>query len=210
MNKWGLLAGFVLLILVVIFPFIAQDATFSGDIGQIDPILQTINLGDMRIEPAYAVTDPDKGVRAYDVVSETTKQVLEVNKDKFEDEFIVIDFDLVDINDNDVDVEQVKAGIINPLIKDVNYVVSVYNKQAFTESNQLKDGAKPLTSTQYRWALFTEAAEGLEVEDREVIQPSWLDDGASYDAIFTPPSEVIKTAGVENIGGAAISGVSQG
>lgn len=210
MNKWGILAGFVLLILVVIFPFIAQDATFSGDIGQIDPILQTINLGDMRIEPAYAVTDPDKGVRAYDVVSETTKQVLEVNKDKFEDEFIVIDFDLVDINDNEVDVEQVKAGIINPLIKDVNYVVSVYNKQAFTESNQLKDGAKPLTSTQYSWALFTEAAEGLEVEDREVIQPSWLDEGASYDAILTPPSEVIKTAGAENIGESEVSGVVQG
>lgn len=195
MNKWGLLAGFILLILVVIFPFVAQDATFSGDIAQIDPILQTINLGDMRLEPAYAQSTPDKGVRAYDVVAETTKQVLDTNKDKFKDEFIVIDFDLVDINDNNVDVEQVKAGIINPLIKDVSYIVSVYNKQAFTESNSLKEGATPLTSTHYRWALFTEAAEGLEVEEREVIQPSWLDEGASYDSITTPPSTVVTTPG---------------
>lgn len=191
MNKWGLLGGFILLILVVIFPFIAQDATFSGDIGQIDPILQTINLGDMRLEPAYAQATPDKGVRAYDVVAETTKQVLDTNKDKFKDEFIVIDFDLVDINDNNVDVEQVKAGIINPLIKDVSYIVSVYNKQAFTEANSLKEGATPLTSTHYRWALFTEAAEGLEVEEREVIQPSWLDAGASYDSISTSPGSLV-------------------
>lgn len=191
MNKWGLLAGFILLILVVIFPFIAQDATFSGDIAQIDPILQTINLGDMRLEPAYAQATPDKGVRAYDVVAETTKQVLDTNKDKFKDEFIVIDFDLVDINNNNVDVEQVKAGIINPLIKDVSYIVSVYNKQAFTEANSLKEGATPLTSTHYRWALFTEAAEGLDVEEREVIQPSWLDEGAEYDSITTPPGSVV-------------------
>lgn len=191
MNKWGLLAGFILLILVVIFPFVAQDATFSGDIAQIDPILQTINLGDMRLEPAYAQTTPDKGVRAYDVVAETTKQVLDTNKDKFKEEFIVIDFDLVDINDNNVDVEQVKAGIINPLIKDVSYIVSVYNKQAFTEANSLKEGATPLTSTHYRWALFTEAAEGLEVEEREVIQPSWLDAGASYDSITTSPGSLV-------------------
>ena len=191
MNKWGLLGGFILLILVVIFPFIAQDATFSGDIAQIDPILQTINLGDMRLEPAYAQATPDKGVRAYDVVAETTKQVLDTNKDKFKDEFIVIDFDLVDINDNNVDVEQVKAGIINPLIKDVSYIVSVYNKQAFTEANSLKEGATPLTSTHYRWALFTEAAEGLEVEEREVIQPSWLDAGASYDSITTSPGSLV-------------------
>lgn len=169
----------------------AQDATFSGDIAQIDPILQTINLGDMRLEPAYAQATPDKGVRAYDVVAETTKQVLDTNKDKFKDEFIVIDFDLVDINDNNVDVEQVKAGIINPLIKDVSYIVSVYNKQAFTEANSLKEGATPLTSTHYRWALFTEAAEGLDVEEREVIQPSWLDAGASYDSITTPPGSVV-------------------
>lgn len=197
MNKWGLLAGFVLLIVVVIFPFIAQDATFSGDIAQVDPVLQTINLGDMRIEPAYVEGAPDKGVRAYDAIAETTKQVLEANKEKFKEEFIVIDFNLVDGEGNEVNVEQVKAGIINPLITEVGYIVSVYNKKAFTEGNQLKPNATPLTSTQYRWGLYTEAAVGLNVEDREAIKPSWLDEGASYDTVLTPPSEVITTGGAE-------------
>lgn len=195
MNKWGLLAGFVLLIVVVIFPFIAQDATFSGDIAQVDPVLQTINLGDMRIEPAYEEGNPDKGVRAYDAIAETTKQVLEANKEKFKDELIVIDFNLKDINGNEVNVEQVKAGIINPLVTDVGYIVSVYNKKAFTDTNELKPNATPLTSTQYRWGLYTEAAVGLEVEDREVVEPSWLDTGASYDATTLTPVEII-TSGV--------------
>lgn len=191
MNKWGLLAVFVLLIAVVIFPFIAQDATFSGDIAQVDPILQTINLGDMRIEPAYAADNPDKGVRAYDVIAETTKQVLETNQGKFADEYIIIDFDLVDIEGNEVNVDSVKDKIINPLVKEVGYVISVYNKQAFTDSNTLKADAKPLTSTQYRWEVYTDAAEDLEAGTRAEVLPSWLDEGATYNGTMFAPVDIV-------------------
>lgn len=176
----------MLVFLFGVLPYFAQNTSFTGDTSQISPILQTLNVGAMRTDPIYGeevlgkdgvtYTNTEKGVRASDVIAEVNKQVMEQNSGKFDDEVIAIEFMLEDSEGNAIDVAQVKNGTINPLATKVGYIVNVYSKNAFKgnlPTNGLKPNAKPMTSTQYQWSLYTSAGEKVEFNDRDEEKPTW-------------------------------------
>lgn len=198
MNKWAGLGAVLLVIVAFVAIYFSQDAAFDEDVSLVDPITQTMTLGAMRVDPKYVedVTVEDngfrrteKGVRAKDVMNEANKQILTNNEGKFSDEVILTQFRFTPVGGEPLSLTQSDVAMgANPVVSEVNFIVEVYNKESFIDGNPngaLKDGATPLTSTQYEWGVFTDAAKEIEDIEKPEVYEGIRYDGHDEPSIFS-------------------------
>lgn len=162
MSKW-LVSGVILLLAIIgLVTYFSQGNTFISSTSEVDPVIKTVNLGQMRTDPGIVDRNKgDKGFYAKDAVAEIKRQVLEENSGRLNDNVIAIEFKFLDVEGREIPYEEVMLkDNKDVLIDEIRYIVNLYKPEAFTDSTYkvLKPNATPVGSTQYAWSLYRKDA----------------------------------------------------
>lgn len=204
-----------MVIVVTLIPFFAQNNSLQGDVSSVNPVLPTVTMGAMRLDPVYTddpntsvehtlsdgrkktVKHASKGVRALDIKAEIAKQVMTSTRLHLGNQAVEITYQMRPAGTKGFVDGSIFTESNNPVVEEVNFWVNIYNKNSYKDGDTkkgLKSGAKPVTSTQYRWGLFTEyAAKNIEEQSRTRINNTWVDDNFNVGAI-TPVDNLAKTS----------------
>lgn len=195
MNKFAIPSIIVLIMLIALIPYFSQDTAFNSDVSVMEPIIPSVNVGVMRLDPVYyeqnngvevlsngkVVKHASKGINAMDATMELAKQLNDSVGNHLGNQVAVVSYRLRD-KEGAPDI----GGIITPTANgiaynEMTYWVDIYNKLAFDGTNyspsNLKQGATTVSSTQYRSVLFTDMAEKLTTISTKPVRNSlWVDD----------------------------------
>lgn len=160
MNKFTIPSIIVLIMVVVLVPYFAQDASFRGDVALVEPVIPTLNVGAMRLDPVYqkgndqtdtinynqydiqsdsVTTETEmiehvpKGIRARDAAMEVAKQVTENTGGHLGNQAAVLAYQFRNTGTGDV----IDGwGAFNPannirVYDELTYWVDIYNMQSF-------------------------------------------------------------------------------
>lgn len=194
MNKFAIPISILLIMLIALIPYFSQDTAFNSDVSVMEPVIPSVNVGVMRLDPVYyeqnngvevlsngkVVKHASKGINAMDATMELTKQLNDSVGNHLGDQVAVVSYRF-----KDKEGAPEVGGMITPTTNDVaynemTYWVDIYNKLAFEGDvyvpSKLKAGATTVSSTQYRSVLFTDMAEKLTtIVTKPVRTALWVD-----------------------------------